>query len=370
MVMVFYFLQNEEGEDQAHPNAFLLPHNSVEEVRFGDILKTFPIANTSKFHFRFRKSDAKFGYIWSDLSSNNDPVPGFNGKIIAKILRLTKPPRTTVRLKRKPVLVSNSSRRVSQTSVGGGLNRSDGAGSNGGESVATPDRPPRPQKLSASARPHNPSDTTVNGSKPAPVPVADPNMMSWDDSGVGKRVGGATPAVAPEPPIIVPEMDASLVGTQQGAKVSAQIEGKSDYVRAGVLNFEAELKRKQDEAVRIQREHDEREEQKRTDREDAQTRLGRNLKEWSEDNGTKKNVRYLLATLHTVLWPGARWKELSMAKLIQERDVKMGYRKAMLVVHPDRNSGADVDPDRLFIADRVFAALNEAWIMFNNEEVH
>jgi hypothetical protein len=43
-----------------------------------------------------------------------------------------------------------------------------------------------------------------------------------------------------------------------------------------------------------------------------------------------------------VLWEGAKWSELGMSKLIAERDVKLAYRKAMLVVHPDKNSSGDI----------------------------
>lgn len=57
--------------------------------------------------------------------------------------------------------------------------------------------------------------------------------------------------------------------------------------------------------------------------------------DWIE--GKERNIRALLSTLHTVLWEGeTRWKPVSMADLVTPDQVKKYYRKAVLVVHPDK----------------------------------
>ena len=57
--------------------------------------------------------------------------------------------------------------------------------------------------------------------------------------------------------------------------------------------------------------------------------------DWIE--GKERNIRALLSTLHTVLWDGEiRWKPVSMADLVTPDQVKKYYRKAVLVVHPDK----------------------------------
>lgn len=59
------------------------------------------------------------------------------------------------------------------------------------------------------------------------------------------------------------------------------------------------------------------------------------IAEWTE--GKKGNLRALLCTLHTVLWPEAdRWQRCEMHQLVTSADVKKAYRKACLVVHPDK----------------------------------
>jgi hypothetical protein len=57
--------------------------------------------------------------------------------------------------------------------------------------------------------------------------------------------------------------------------------------------------------------------------------------DWIE--GKERNIRALLSTLHTVLWDGeSRWTPVSMADLVTPEQVKKQYRRAVLVVHPDK----------------------------------
>lgn len=59
--------------------------------------------------------------------------------------------------------------------------------------------------------------------------------------------------------------------------------------------------------------------------------------DWIE--GKERNIRALLSTMHTVLWEGeTRWKPVGMADLVTPEQVKKVYRKAVLVVHPDKVS--------------------------------
>lgn len=44
-----------------------------------------------------------------------------------------------------------------------------------------------------------------------------------------------------------------------------------------------------------------------------------------------------MSTMHTVLWDGeTRWKPVGMSELVTPDQVKKYYRKAVLVVHPDK----------------------------------
>lgn len=52
--------------------------------------------------------------------------------------------------------------------------------------------------------------------------------------------------------------------------------------------------------------------------------------------GKQDNLRALLASLDTVLWPEAGWKKISMAELILPNKVKIQYMKGIGKVHPDK----------------------------------
>ena len=85
-----------------------------------------------------------------------------------------------------------------------------------------------------------------------------------------------------------------------------------------------------------------------------------------QDQQAEEDVRTLLTSMHTVLWQPNKWKEVGLADVIQGSQVKMKYRKAMLVVHPDRLSGEK--PEIRFIAKRVFEAINDAYREFEKLE--
>ena len=58
-------------------------------------------------------------------------------------------------------------------------------------------------------------------------------------------------------------------------------------------------------------------------------------------NGKQDNLRALLGSLDTVLWPEAGWKKISMADLVLPSKVKIQYMKGIGKVHPDK-VGLDV----------------------------
>lgn len=53
-------------------------------------------------------------------------------------------------------------------------------------------------------------------------------------------------------------------------------------------------------------------------------------------NGKQDNLRALLGSLDTVLWPEAGWKKVNMSQLIMPNKVKINYMKGIGKVHPDK----------------------------------
>ncbi|XP_075688890.1 auxilin isoform X2 [Rhinoderma darwinii] len=84
--------------------------------------------------------------------------------------------------------------------------------------------------------------------------------------------------------------------------------------------------------------------------------------DWIE--GKERNIRALLSTMHTVLWAGeTKWKIVGMADLVTPEQVKKVYRRAVLVVHPDKATGQPYEQ----YAKMIFMELNDAWSEFENQ---
>uniref|UniRef100_A0A3P8VGD7 Cyclin-G-associated kinase n=1 Tax=Cynoglossus semilaevis TaxID=244447 RepID=A0A3P8VGD7_CYNSE len=84
--------------------------------------------------------------------------------------------------------------------------------------------------------------------------------------------------------------------------------------------------------------------------------------DWIE--GKERNIRALLSTLHMVLWEGeTRWRPVGMADLVTPDQVKKFYRKAALVVHPDKAAGQAYEQ----YSKMIFMELNDAWSEFEKQ---
>lgn len=128
-----------------------------------------------------------------------------------------------------------------------------------------------------------------------------------------------------------------------------------------VAEREAKEKARVDAAAARNTENTQREQQLKADKVTKNNEIGAVMDTWSKtaDGQAYKDVKVLLSTLHTVTWPGSPWKELPLTELLKEGAVKKHYRKAILLVHPDKSK--DADPEQQVRADRIFQALNEAF---------
>ena len=85
--------------------------------------------------------------------------------------------------------------------------------------------------------------------------------------------------------------------------------------------------------------------------------------EWTD--GKKANIRALLCSLHKILWEGeTKWEPVGMHQLVTVNDVKKVYRKAVLVVHPDKMT----DHPQVNLARLIFVELNDAWAQFQDNQ--
>ncbi|KAA8537658.1 hypothetical protein F0562_027266 [Nyssa sinensis] len=88
------------------------------------------------------------------------------------------------------------------------------------------------------------------------------------------------------------------------------------------------------------------------------------IRKWSY--GKEGNIRSLLSTLQYVLWPESGWKPVPLADIIEGSAVKRAYQKALLYLHPDKLQQKCAASHQKYIAEKVFAILQEAWDHFNS----
>jgi len=106
---------------------------------------------------------------------------------------------------------------------------------------------------------------------------------------------------------------------------------------------------------------------RRQEKLDMQSQLGPELDRWAmTEQGKFKDVRSLLSSMSTVLWPNSGWEDPPFGELmINEAAVKKTYRKAIIMCHPDKHQSAGTEQQ--YRADRIFNAINESFKSFNSK---
>eukprot|EP01006_Ploeotia_vitrea_P031524 TRINITY_DN63864_c0_g1_i3.p1 TRINITY_DN63864_c0_g1~~TRINITY_DN63864_c0_g1_i3.p1 ORF type:complete len:449 (-),score=280.19 TRINITY_DN63864_c0_g1_i3:386-1732(-) len=94
----------------------------------------------------------------------------------------------------------------------------------------------------------------------------------------------------------------------------------------------------------------------------AGSAIADSVKAWSMKNGAPRDIRALLSSLHNVLWDGARWTPITVADVVDFNSVKKRYRRALMIVHPDKVQGGTAEQQA--IAETVFQTLKRAWDRF------
>eukprot|EP01113_Clastostelium_recurvatum_P017597 TRINITY_DN2071_c0_g1_i2.p1 TRINITY_DN2071_c0_g1~~TRINITY_DN2071_c0_g1_i2.p1 ORF type:complete len:368 (-),score=103.50 TRINITY_DN2071_c0_g1_i2:37-993(-) len=89
------------------------------------------------------------------------------------------------------------------------------------------------------------------------------------------------------------------------------------------------------------------------------------VRAWSEKGGKKVQVRGLLTTLHEVVWDASGWEKMSSGDVISPAQVKKAYRRAVIIVHPDKVTNGPLE--QRLLAQRIFESLREAFDAFKVE---
>ena len=170
----------------------------------------------------------------------------------------------------------------------------------------------------------------------------------------GSLLGGVTKSAAPAAPK-KKEVGIKLDMSNAAGKSASVQKAMSDRINEMEANRQkAVAEVKQREALKKQREDEE---------DQIRQKLEPKIKAWSEEHGKKKQLTALLGSLHTILWPGAKWKQVSIGDVLDPKKCKKIYFKATLVVHPDKTQ--DLPAEQRFLAKRIFDALTQAKTIYD-----
>lgn len=340
-------------------------------------MDAFPLSRFGRYHLRFRKN-CDDSFQWIEPQELDGPCPIYNGVIFLKVLNLDKMGMDTQRISIEDSIPDDEE--TDTVDLIGEEDEMDFMESS--DTVSASDVSKNP--VDGSSTPDNTPVNSVNVSTSPDTPTTpDDSLFTFvsvesEDRPPQHVNDQPEPLVKPSfsaPPIVeeapvdlkyVTKDDIQL--DEEASKLTAtSYEGKSDTVVAAMKAREEQLRERQIKALMEKKEREIANEVKEEERDAAKAKYGKQLDAWAYDmGGERKNIRTLLSTMHTVMWPEAGFKPISMAQVLEPEKVKLFYRKAMLRVHPDKVAGGTAD--QVYIAQRIFEALNNAWSTFQEQE--
>lgn len=86
------------------------------------------------------------------------------------------------------------------------------------------------------------------------------------------------------------------------------------------------------DAVQVLREREAQQDRERQAKSNTNDRLEGRIKAWEQKDGVQRNIRTLLSSLDSILWPNSGWQKVNLADLMDMKDIKKKYRKVRLSV--------------------------------------
>ncbi|KAJ4966464.1 hypothetical protein NE237_018313 [Protea cynaroides] len=166
---------------------------------------------------------------------------------------------------------------------------------------------------------------------------------------------------------IVDDLSSIFGGGSSTHKEFQEIEGESEKRRRARWERQQRTHESAAKALAEKNQRDLQTQQEQAERYRIAETLDIEIKRWAA--GKEGNLRALLSTLQYVLWPECGWQPVSLTDLITAASVKKVYKKATLVIHPDKVQQRGANLQQKCIAEKVFDLLKEAWNKFNSEEL-
>ncbi|KAH9757140.1 J domain-containing protein [Citrus sinensis] len=185
-----------------------------------------------------------------------------------------------------------------------------------------------------------------------------PDMVQEKTSGGSSHIKKASSATNLEDDFF------SVLGATSAVGEFEEYEGESEERRRARLKRQQKTHDRMVKAVADFNQQEFQTQQEQEERRRIADSLNVEIKRWVA--GKEGNMRALLSSLQYVLWPECGWEPVPLTDLITSSSVKKVFRKARLLLHPDKVQGANIQ--QKYTAEKVFNILQEAWEKFSKEE--
>lgn len=370
-IYVHYFIQNDDWESIGNPNLFVLPQEftNLNDVKAQMVYDNFPLINKQNYYLRFFLDDKSKGLKgWVDYPPNG-VIPIYNeGHVYVKVLRIPKGIKINFKKQDepKPKETSNSSKNISTNFIfmednknqqkspsnspfgqnifpdlGKDLNNMNLNGN-----LSSKEAPPQPQPQPQSQKP-----IEDNSNKNIP------NTLNLDDWGAFSGNNGS---------------DGSLNLDIDNNTIHANSTNNIHKVDPNLLNVFSNISSAQSQPMQQAPGYDFTVNMNNNNgkmypidnipnnlsNDDIKDRVDPIINKWTLGGEGKKNLLFLLTTLHEV-WTKSNLGTPDMQTLVNDKAaVRTFYKKAMRELHADKNR--DKDNKTKYIASCLYQILNEA----------
>ena len=380
-IYVNYFIQNDSWESISHPNLFVLPQEftNLNDVKAQMVYDNFPLKNKQNFYLRFFLDDKTQGVKgWVDFPPNA-VIPIYNdGHVYVKVLRLPKEvkinfknqdiykPKDTSKINKgnTPNLIfmddekhqQKESNAPSQNNTNSGfgenmfsdlnkeLNNLENINANMNSNGAQPPQA-QPQKSILENNMNNINNQNQTSSNSL-------NLEDWGAfTGSTDSIGGVNMENNSNPNSNndMNKVDPNLFNVFSNIPSSSS----QPVEQAPGYDFTANMNNKTNKMYPIDRIPN------NISEDDIKDQVDPIINKWTLGGEGKKNLLFLLTTLHEVWTTESHLDIPDMATLVNDKAaVRTFYKKAMRELHADKNR--DKDFKTKYIASCLYQILNEA----------
>ena len=383
-IYINYFIQNDSWESISHPNLFVLPQEftNLNDVKAQMVYDNFPLKNKQNFYLRFFLDDKSQGVKgWVDFPPSAI-IPIYNdGHVYVKVLRLPKDVKITFKNDdiNKPKSAQTNTENlifmddtqkapqpnpssVPQQNINqafdqnmfadlnkdmnniGNINPNSNLNSNGGQ-VPNPQSQVQPPESMNNMQQNN-INTNSNQNTI--------NLGDWDAFNVNSGPNGVNLESTSQSNSSkdINQVDPNLLNVFSNINLNQTSSNQPQGMDSPGYDFTANMDPKKNKLYPIDNIPN------TLPDDEIKERVDPIINKWILGGEEKKNLLFLLTTLHEV-WTDSKLTIPDMQTLVNDKAaVRTWYKKAMRELHADKNR--DKDFKTKYIAASLYQILNEA----------